>query len=120
MPWIFLLLRRCKGEGVCDAALGQGDLEGVLALRLRAMQGCLGGLAEKLFVRSLAMQNPLCLERAPGPGAYTTQGDSDVIEFAAVDHGHDRRGGEGKFIGSTVTQLEVYLLAAGFGRWERH
>ena len=84
------------------------------------MQGRLGGLAEKLFVDSLAVQNPLCLKRAPGPGAYTTQGDSDVIEFAAVDHGHDRRGGEGKFVGSTVTQLEIDLLAAGFGRWERH
>src|SRR3984957_20727889 len=120
MPWTFLLLRGCEGKSVRDAALSQGNLEGVLALRLRAVQGCLGSLAEQLFICRLAVQNPLCLERAPGPGANATQGDSNVIEFAAVDHGYDRCGGEGKLVGGTVAQLEIDLFTAGFGRRERH
>ena len=96
-----------------DAAFGQWNFKAVFALRLCAMQSRFGGLTEYLFVGRLAVQNPLCFERAPGFGAYASQGDADKVQLAAVDHGHDGRRREGKFIGGAIAQLEIDLLAAG-------
>src|SRR5688572_12495855 len=48
------LARGCQLERVCEAALGQLDLEPVLALRLGAAQRRFGRLAEGRVVRGLA------------------------------------------------------------------
>ena len=92
----------CEGESVGDAALGEFDLESVFALRLRAVQSRLCGLAECFLVHGFAMQRPLRLERAPGLGAYASQGDADKDQLAAADLGHDGRRGKGKFVRGAV------------------
>src|ERR1700677_4915702 len=106
-------LRGCERERVCDAALSQRNLEGVFALRLCSVKSCFGCLTENPLVGCFPMQDSLRLQRAPGLGAYTAQGYTDEVQLATVDHGHNGGRREGKFIGSTVAQLEVDLLAAG-------
>src|SRR5271163_3964825 len=61
-PLVVLRLLGCEGESVGDAALGQFDLESVLALRLRTVQSRLCRQAECFLVNGLAVQCSLCLE----------------------------------------------------------
>ena len=104
-----------QGERVGDAALSQWNLEGVLALRLRAVEGSLRCLQECLIVGGFAVEKLFCLQRTPGFRPDSSERYADENQLAAANLGHNGRGGESKFVGGAVAQFQVDLPAVGLG-----
>src|ERR1700720_2427299 len=85
-------------QGVGEAALGQFDLELVLALRPGVAKGRLGGFSESRLVGRLPHQRCFGLGGAPGFGAHATERDACPRHIAPGDRHHQRCRGERELV----------------------
>src|SRR6266481_2394699 len=117
-PWLESACRRHL-QGVREAALGQLDLEAVLALRLGVVHGSFRRFAEVRRSSSLADKRGLGFGRSPGLGAHAAQRDARPGHIAVRDRDNDGGRCQGEFVRRPVAQLQIDLLASRHGGWKR-
>ena len=99
---------------MCQAALGELDLETVLALRRRGSQRRFGSLAEgALSLAGLPVSAAFGFRRAPGFCAHAAKRNAGMRDIAARNREHHRRRREGELIRRAIAELQVDLLAFG-------
>src|ERR1700723_606101 len=94
--------RRGHLQSVGEAALGQFDLEFILALRFGVAHGCLCGVAKIGCVGRLAGESGFGLVRSPGVGRHAAECDAHVGHVYIRDRDHDSRRSQGEFVGRPV------------------
>src|ERR1700682_1843089 len=90
-----------------ETALGQLNLEAVLALRLWAAPKRLRRLAKGGLGRRLADQGTFRLNRPPRLSADTAERDAGMRDLSACDADHHRGRGKRKLVGGAIPQLEI-------------
>src|SRR5258708_19737533 len=101
---------RCHFQGVCEAALGQLDLEPVLALWFGVAHGRFRCLAEVGCVGGLTGERDLGLGGSPGFGPHAAQCDARMSHISARNRHHDGRRRHSKFVPPPVAHLQIHLL----------
>src|SRR6202166_1210922 len=105
---------------VCKAPLGQFDLESVFAPRFGVAHSRFRRLAKVGRVGGLTNKSSLGLGRPPWFGAHAAEGNASLCHTPGRDRDHNGGRRQREFVRSPIAELQIYLLAPGNRRRERH